>query len=573
MKIVETLSPLTLLVSTAIWAAPIPLPNAGSLENQLRQEAHFDVPAPVAPALVLPANSASQPRTAADNSTVVVIRQVHFIGDVLQDGINEAMLQKIIEGDLNKPLTFSDLQQVTEKITARYRQSGMLLVRAILPAQTIHSGKLTIQIVPGRYDEATVNNATTLRSQVIQHLVLTTTPTGEVIRRGQLERVALLLNEIPGVNARVALSPGKKTGTSALDINVTPGQRVGGYIGLDNQGDPNTGRSRVMAGGYANNLLGIGDLLKVDLLDAYEKSDLFSGSLDYSLLAGGYYGIRGGINYSHLNYRYNLNKLGFNGDSDNLGVYVSQPLVRQAQARVDLRADAQTQSLTDHYPVDFGSGTQGRKQVNLGDVSVQGSLAYIPGGVTGFVVTGTVGNVDLRNDVARTWSGMGSDGQFSRLNYQFNHEQHLWGPLSLYANLMGQQTNHNLDSSQRFLMGGPTGVRAYDIGDGAVNNGNIMTAELRSQWPVPVPRSLGRAPTVTVATFYDQGWGRQMKDNNVAQLPDNNINLSGAGLYASLGDAGNYALNLTWAHRTGDADPSAVHDDHDRFWISAVKSF
>ncbi|EGN2452094.1 ShlB/FhaC/HecB family hemolysin secretion/activation protein, partial [Salmonella enterica] len=213
MKIVETLSPLTLLVSTAIWAAPVPLPNAGSLGNQLRQEAHFDVPAPVAPALVLPANSASQSRTSADNSTVVVIRQVHFTGDVLQDGINEAMLQKIIESDLNKPLTFSDLQQITEKITARYRQSGMLLARAILPAQTIHSGELTIQIVPGRYDDATVNNATTLRSQVIQHLVLTTTPTGEVIRRGQLERVALLLNEIPGVNAQVALSPGKKTGT------------------------------------------------------------------------------------------------------------------------------------------------------------------------------------------------------------------------------------------------------------------------------------------------------------------------------------------------------------------------
>ncbi|EMX9648080.1 ShlB/FhaC/HecB family hemolysin secretion/activation protein, partial [Salmonella enterica] len=182
MKIARTISPLALLVSTAIWAAPIPLPNAGSLGNQLRQEAHVDVPAPVAPALVLPANSASQSRMAADNSTVVVIRQVHFTGDVLQDGINEAMLQKIIAGDLNKPLTFSGLQQITEKITARYRQSGMLLARAILPAQTIRSGELTIQIVPGRYDEATVNNATTLRSQVIQHLVSTTTPSGEVIR-------------------------------------------------------------------------------------------------------------------------------------------------------------------------------------------------------------------------------------------------------------------------------------------------------------------------------------------------------------------------------------------------------
>ncbi|EAM5672504.1 ShlB/FhaC/HecB family hemolysin secretion/activation protein, partial [Salmonella enterica subsp. enterica serovar Braenderup] len=47
----------------------------------------------------------------------------------------------------------------------------------------------------------------------------------------------------------------------------------------------------------------------------------------------------------------------------------------------------------------------------------------------------------------------------------------------------------------------------------------------------------------------------------------------GAGLYATVADAGNYALTMTWAHRTGNADPNAVHDDNDRFWVSAVKTF
>ncbi|EIJ4099946.1 ShlB/FhaC/HecB family hemolysin secretion/activation protein, partial [Salmonella enterica] len=53
----------------------------------------------------------------------------------------------------------------------------------------------------------------------------------------------------------------------------------------------------------------------------------------------------------------------------------------------------------------------------------------------------------------------------------------------------------------------------------------------------------------------------------------NNLNLAGAGLYATVADAGNYALTMTWAHRTGNADPNAVHDDNDRFWVSAVKTF
>ncbi|EBV8523523.1 ShlB/FhaC/HecB family hemolysin secretion/activation protein, partial [Salmonella enterica subsp. enterica serovar Larochelle] len=104
-------------------------------------------------------------------------------------------------------------------------------------------------------------------------------------------------------------------------------------------GDPTTGRSRVMAGGYANNLLGQGDQLRVDLLDAWERSDLFNGSADYSLLAGGAYGTRVGANYSHLNYRYSLNRLGFKGYSDNWGLYVTQPWIRTSRARVDVRLD------------------------------------------------------------------------------------------------------------------------------------------------------------------------------------------------------------------------------------------
>ncbi|EKO1025442.1 ShlB/FhaC/HecB family hemolysin secretion/activation protein, partial [Salmonella enterica subsp. enterica] len=302
-----------------------------------------------------------------------------------------------------------------------------------------------------------------LRSLVVQRLVRTTTPEGDVLTRAQLEREALLLSEIPGVNAQVTMKAGSRQGTTTPEITLTPGQRFGGYVGLDNQGDPTTGRSRVMAGGYANNLLGLGDQLRVDLLDAWEKSDLFNGTLDYSLLAGGGYGTRVGASYSHLNYRYNLNKLGFQGYSDNWGLYVTQPWIRTSRARVDVRLDGGQQFLTDIYPDALGG--KGRKQVSTGSLALTGSVADLPGGVTGFGISGTTGNVDLRNETARFWNQ--NDGQFSRLNWQLNHEQQVWGPFSVYAGAKGQMANGNLDASQKFLMGGPTAVRAYDIGDGS----------------------------------------------------------------------------------------------------------
>lgn len=572
------LTPLALIVCTGVQAAVMPsMPGAGTLGNQLRQESVRTPAAPVSAPLVLPEEGQARHALSADNHTTVSVKRVVFTDNPPGlKGLSEADLQRELATDLNHPQTFAGLEAMAQKITALYRHHGLLVARAVLPPQTMKDGVLTIRIIPGRYDSAHISNTSSVSTSVAQRLVSSTTPQGDVVTRKRLEREALLLGEIPGVNARVAMKTGSQQGTTTPDITLTPGQRFGGYVGLDNQGDPTTGRSRVMLGGYANNLLGLGDQLRVDLLDAYEKSDLFNGSLDYSLLAGGGYGTRVGVNYSHLNYHYNLSGLSFNGYSDNWGLYVTQPWIRTSRARVDVRLDGGQQFLTDTYPDELGvMAGKGRKQVSSGALTLTGSVADLPGGVTGFGITGTTGNVDLRNGTARLWNQ--NSGQFSRLNYQVNHDQQVWGPFSVYAGVNGQMTNNNLDASQKFLMGGPSAVRAYDIGDGSVDQGVVGTAEVRSHWSLPALAWLGNNPGLTLATFYDQGWGEQWRNNDNGRggrLADsNNLNLAGAGLYATVADAGNYALTMTWAHRTGNADPNAVHDDHDRFWVSAVKTF
>ncbi|EIW3208786.1 ShlB/FhaC/HecB family hemolysin secretion/activation protein, partial [Salmonella enterica subsp. enterica serovar Poona] len=435
------LAPLALIVCAGAQAA---VPGAGALGNQLRQESVRTPPAPAGAPLALPEEGPARRSLSADSHTMVTVRKVVFTGNPPGlRGLGEADLQRELAADLNRPQTFAGLEAMAQKITDLYRRNGLLVARAVLPPQTLKDGVLTLRIIPGRYDSAHISNTSSVSTAVAQRLVSTTTPQGEVVTRRQLEREALLLGEIPGVNARVAMKAGNQQGTTTPDITLTPGQRFGGYVGLDNQGDPTTGRSRVMAGGYANNLLGAGDQLRVDLLDAYEKSDLFNGALDYSLLAGGAYGTRVGANYSHLNYRYNLSKLGFKGYSDNWGLYVTQPWIRTSRARVDVRLDAGQQFLTDDYPDVFAaasgsSGSRGRKAVSLGALSVTGSVADLPGGVTGFGVTGTTGNVDLRSDISRTFSQeANSGGQFARLNYQINHDQQVRGPFSVYAGVKG----------------------------------------------------------------------------------------------------------------------------------------
>lgn len=567
-----------------------PLSGAGALGNQLRQQAERPPAPPVSAPLVLPATKQARQHLVGDNRTVIV-KKVVFTGvPVDVKGLNEVTLQQAVSSFLNQPLTFSGLEAMAQKVTDLYRGHGVLLAQTVLPPQTIKDGVLTLQVIPGRYDAAEINNTSSLRTSIVQRLIRTTTPEHNVVTQHALEREALLFNDIPGVTAQVFMKAGRQAGTTVPDIRLDTGKTYGAYVGADNQGDPTTGRSRVMVGGYANNLLGLGDQLRVDVLDAYENSNLFNGSLDYSLLVGGGYGTRVGANYSHLNYRYSVNKQSFNGYSDNWGVYFTQPWIRTSQARVDVRLDAGQQYLTDNYPSMYssmpgyfgGKGTQGRKQVSFGSFSLVGSVADLPGGLTGFGLSGTTGSVGLRSDISQVLEQQAdSGGHFARINYQLNHEQQVWGPFALYGGVNGQEANHNLEASQKFLMGGPTAVRAYDIGDGLVDEGVVGTAEIRGQWHVPVLRWLGNDPKLTVATFYDQGWGKQYRSNfnkgadgyGERLADDNNLNLAGAGLYATVADAGNYGLTLTWAHRTGGVDPNAVHNDSDRFWVSAVKTF
>ncbi|MFL83741.1 ShlB/FhaC/HecB family hemolysin secretion/activation protein, partial [Salmonella enterica] len=247
------LTPLALIVCTGVQAAVVPsMPGAGTLGNQLRQESVRTPAAPVSAPLVLPEEGQARHALSADNHTTVSVKQVVFTGNPPGlKGLNEADLQRELAVDLNRPQTFAGLEVMAQKITALYRHHGLLVARAVLPPQTVKDGVLTIRIIPGRYDGAHISNTSSVSTAVAQRLVSTTTPQGDVVTRKQLEREALLLGEIPGVNARVAMKTGSQQGTTTPDITLTPGQRFGGYVGLDNQGDPTTGRSRVMLGGYA----------------------------------------------------------------------------------------------------------------------------------------------------------------------------------------------------------------------------------------------------------------------------------------------------------------------------------
>ncbi|HCM2001493.1 TPA: ShlB/FhaC/HecB family hemolysin secretion/activation protein, partial [Salmonella enterica subsp. salamae serovar [1],40:z35:e,n,x,z15] len=158
-----SLSALCLACSVSAMAAEPP--SAGALGNQLRQEHVVPPVAPVQPALVLPAGPAGHSVAPSDSTTTVVVNRVIFSG-LEGTGVTEGDAQAAVAGMTGRPLTFRGLQAVAGRVTTLLHSRDMLLAQAILPPQTISGGILHIQVVPGRYDAATVHNASALRTAV-----------------------------------------------------------------------------------------------------------------------------------------------------------------------------------------------------------------------------------------------------------------------------------------------------------------------------------------------------------------------------------------------------------------------
>ncbi|EEO2384126.1 ShlB/FhaC/HecB family hemolysin secretion/activation protein, partial [Salmonella enterica] len=208
------LTPLSLMtgISTGAMAAPEPsVPGAGSLGNQLRQEAVRTPAAPVRAPLVVPEEGGTRQTPGPDNHTSVTVKQVVFTGNPPGlKGLSEEDLQRRLTAELNRPQTFAGLEAMVQKITALYRTHGLLVARAVLPPQTVKDGVLTIHIIPGHYDNAHITSTAPVQTAVVQRLVHSTTPEGDLVTRAGLEREALLLGEIPGVNAQVAMKAGSQ---------------------------------------------------------------------------------------------------------------------------------------------------------------------------------------------------------------------------------------------------------------------------------------------------------------------------------------------------------------------------
>ncbi|UEP23694.1 ShlB/FhaC/HecB family hemolysin secretion/activation protein [Burkholderia ambifaria] len=512
------------------------------------------LPAPAAPDLAIPARR-DEPAPAASEAGPRV--SVHAFDIEGNRAIDTARLRTLLDDLVGRDLSFAELQQAAGRITTYYREHGYVLARAYLPHQDIENGVVRIAISEGRYGHIELHNRSRVLDGVLGQPLGALQP-GAVVRGADLERSLMLLDELPGVDARGTLRAGAQPGTTDLVIDAERGRFATGSVELDNFGDPLTGHYRATGSLTVNSPLTLGDQLTLRGLTSNTNQRYYRAA--YQLPVGPA-STRVGVGYSEMAYRLNgtFRPFGYHGRASVQSAFVTQPLVRTRRANVTAQVLYENKNLHDDYGVfEF----VGDKNVGLWSFSVSGYNEddAFGGGRNSFSATLGVGRM-RGNDPLEMNTFAKTHGSFTKLSLNALRLQALGARFQFYTQFSAQLASRNLDASEKFTLGGPYGVRAYALSAGSGDQGWQATAELRYL----------AAPGWQLSTFVDTGrmqinkqpW--RSNELNTLQLSATGVGLS---WYAAKRQA---SLTAAWPLGTADDVPTVTRGPS--IWLQAAQYF
>lgn len=471
-------------------------------------------------------------------------------------------LATLVASTTGKQRSLADLEAAARTISAYYRSHGYAVARAMIPAQDIRDGVVQIVVVEGVLGARLITNQNeSLTSTKQVQAILGSIATGEPVKTDSTNRALLLLGDLPGagkVDGR--LRPGDRVGSSDLLITMTPGKTIEGGVSLDNFGNRFTGANRLTAQLNINNPAGLAD--RLSLRGTVSEAHLLYGRAAWDTALGAQ-GLRLGVAASAS--RYELGKdfaaLQANGSVRTAGLYATYPLLLTPEFRVRTGATLERREITDNID-STNSSVKKTANVLVAELSGDAADAIAGGGVTTWRINPTLGQLSIASPAARATdqSSARTEGRYLKWVASLSREQRMTNQLSFYASVSRQWASRNLDSSEKFVLGGSYGIRAYPQGEAAGDEGWLANIELR----------YAAIPGLTGSVFYDAGSVRV--NRNPFNTARNHRHLSGYGLGLAT-TIDNLSLSATLAWRGPSESPTSDVDKSPRFWAQAVWRF
>lgn len=488
----------------------------------------------------------------APGGVAVILNTVKLSGNSV---FSEETLRAALGDVTGKTFDLAGLRGLAQRITDVYQAGGYPFARAILPPQDLANGDLRIEVIEGRYGVVQAQGDDSVLAQQASAFLDGLLP-GSVIASAPLERAALLLDDLPGIQTSATMRPGTQAGTGDLIVQVARDQRVRGDIGLDNAGSRYTGKNRVRANVDINSPFLLGDQLTVRALLSEEK--LWLGSLGYSLPLGTS-GLRGNVGYSHTSYELakEFASLHANGTAKVASAGLSYPILRSQKANLTLIATYQSKDLHDNRD---STRTYESKSSQSMPLALQFDYRDAFDGITYGSASWTPGKLKLDAGLTAV-DDYKSNGRFHKVNLDVVRLQSLPAGFNLMAHLSWQQANKNLDSSEKLSLGGASGVRAYPSGEATGDEGGLAQLELRYD-----------AGAYTPYAFMDAG--RITVNAKPVVAGDNRRSLSGGGLGLRYQrQAWSADVALAWRTMGGRSLSETNSDPKPRVWLNVEYRF
>lgn len=575
MKYINYMLTSGLLVSTSLFAAP--LSDSGSIYRQMKDDTIRNIQQKK----MLPeVETVQKEKIKFDDSYKIYIKGFHVVGN---EHLTETELHTIMKPFIHDELSTTQLHEAANTLMQYYRQKGYFAAKVYIPPHSIHDGIITLHVYEGHLEVNGIelkNSDERVKSDKVMSLLENTLKPGIMIK-DDYERAILLTDDFPGINAKATIYPGKEVGTARFMMETQDQEVFNGNIDIDNFGNYYTGENRLGTTLYFNSPTKHGEELVVRLVTTGKYSNFGYVDLAVPVLNNG---TRIGFSLDYLKYelKNQVVDTGGKGDAWNARAYVKYPFIRTRHLNVEGEASYVHTNLVDKSDL----GELANRVLDKGIFRVSGNYDddYLSNGVTYFNASLVVGNLNLDdNQFYKDFDALTANtaGSFTKLNMEVSRLQHIKGDLSTFVSLAGQWANTNLDTSEKFFLGGPYSVSGYPVGQVGGDDAVLFHADLRYDL-----YDMTWKGDLQLSAFYTYGWTKIWNDpypgwESINPIISNEITLQSAGIGLSQTWSDSAVIRAMLGKQIGKNDTRNPITDEDydqsdsdyRFWLNVIYYF
>ena len=382
---------------------------------------------------------------------------------------------------LHHPIRVSELYELANAISAKYRADGYILSRAVVPAQSIRH-TATIVAIEGFVSDVHIEGYDSALLEAYGGKIRDSHP----LRAAVLERYLLLANDLPGVSARAVLAASKTVeGGASLTIIATQ-KLTDEQFAVDNRGTKYIGPFQIYAGGTVN-VPGTDEQIALRYITTPSARELQYGEASFTQPIGAN-GLRLVLyaNYSHAQPQYTLSQFNEVSQGESASATLKYPIIRSREQNLVISGGFTVDDLYTSVNDDPSVAPSSDDHLRIFRAGADYDMADAWGGVN-FVSVEISRGIPVfgasANSMRATPSRPGAKSDFGKVTGQISRLQGLRliaSGLALYGAVEAQHSDTGpLPASEQFGLGGPLWGRAYDPSDVVGDEGWAAKVELR----------------------------------------------------------------------------------------------